>query len=210
MRHLQKVAVKFIKHDLRGRADLRALIKFLQKTGYTVIFFSDTENIELLSRLDLLEYSKGKNAFTVQSKNLKAVFLRKDCSEHERLCSIAHETAHIKLGHLNKEDIERNTRCEEMEAEAFAYAVLNYKHSVAVPFSLIAFTVICLGTLWLSTHNPPQGTSTVFQEEEIVYITPSGHKYHRGTCFYTKDKDCTALTLSEARKTHTPCKVCIP
>ena len=209
MHHLQKVAIKFIKHDLHGRADLRALIKFLQKTGYTVIFFSDTENIELLSRLDLFEYSKGKNAFTVQGKNLKAVFLRKDCSEYERLCAIAHETAHIILGHLNKSDIERNPRSEEMEAEAFAYIVLNYKRNFVFPAALIAFAIICLGVMFLSTNNPSSPVSTVSQEE-AVYITPSGKRYHQKTCIYTKDKNCTALTLSEARKTHSPCKVCIP
>lgn len=210
MHHLQKVAIKFIKHDLHGRADLKALIKFLQKTGYTVIFFSDTENIELLSRLDLFEYSKGKNAFTVQGKNLKAVFLRKDCSEHERLCAIAHETAHIKLGHLNKDDIERNTRFEEMEAEAFAYAVLNYKCNLVFPAALIAFIIICLGILFLSASNSSSPVSTISPKEETVYITPSGQRYHRKTCIYTKDKNCTALTLSQARKTHSPCKMCTP
>lgn len=210
MHHLQKVAIKFIKHDLNGRADLKALTKFLQKTGYTVIFFSDTENIELLCRLDLLEYSKGKNAFTVHSKNLKAVFLNKECSEYERLCAITHEVAHIKLGHLNKAEIERNSRSEEMEAEAFAYMVLNYKCNYAFPSVLIAFIIICLGLIWLNLSSSPANGPPSSPEKETVYITPSGHKYHRETCIYTKDKNCTALTLSEARKTHTPCKVCIP
>ena len=71
------------------------------------------------------------------------------------------------------------------------------------------------------TPNPPvlaAPESTVQPEEntisenmsDIVYITKTGKSYHRKSCRYTKDKDCTALSRAETEKNYTPCKVCSP
>jgi hypothetical protein len=42
-----------------------------------------------------------------------------------------------------------------------------------------------------------------------VYITRTGEKYHRGNCRYLRQSKI-AVTLADARKTHTPCSVCKP
>ena len=45
---------------------------------------------------------------------------------------------------------------------------------------------------------------------DIVYVTPSGERYHRPDCRYVKGKNCAELTKAQAEKNHTPCKVCNP
>lgn len=42
----------------------------------------------------------------------------------------------------------------------------------------------------------------------MVYVTPSGAKYHRQTCRFAKG--AAAVTLEEAKKTREPCGVCKP
>ncbi len=45
---------------------------------------------------------------------------------------------------------------------------------------------------------------------EVVYITKSGTKYHRGTCHYLK-KSKIKTTKSEAKSSgYSPCSVCKP
>jgi len=44
-------------------------------------------------------------------------------------------------------------------------------------------------------------------ESQTVYVTDKGKKYHLEGCRYLKDSK-RPLSLSEARKTHAPCKVC--
>jgi len=48
------------------------------------------------------------------------------------------------------------------------------------------------------------------QQEETVYITRTGEKYHRDSCRYLK-KSKKSIKLSKARNQgYTPCKVCKP
>lgn len=43
---------------------------------------------------------------------------------------------------------------------------------------------------------------------QTVYITRTGHKYHRDGCRYLKSR--IQISLKEARKQYAPCKVCMP
>lgn len=45
------------------------------------------------------------------------------------------------------------------------------------------------------------------KEETIVYVTETGSKYHRSGCRYLS-KSKIAISLSEAKKSYTPCSVC--
>ena len=45
----------------------------------------------------------------------------------------------------------------------------------------------------------------------LVYVTPSGKKYHRSTCRYVKNNaGAFALPLDDALRAHTPCSICDP
>lgn len=46
--------------------------------------------------------------------------------------------------------------------------------------------------------------------DTIVYITDTGEKYHRGTCYHLR-KSKKPLSLPEAKRLgYTGCKVCVP
>lgn len=48
------------------------------------------------------------------------------------------------------------------------------------------------------------------QSEITVYVTPKGTVYHRSNCRYLKNSKPIAMTMAEAAKRHTACKVCKP
>ena len=58
---------------------------------------------------------------------------------------------------------------------------------------------------------PPETTTettTTAQQQEIVYITPTGDKYHTKSCRYYSDS-CTAMTKEQAIQAgYTACTVC--
>ena len=54
---------------------------------------------------------------------------------------------------------------------------------------------------------PSAVSNPLDDESQTVYVTDKGKKYHQEGCRYLKDSK-RPLSLSEARKTHTPCKVC--
>jgi endonuclease YncB( thermonuclease family) len=55
-----------------------------------------------------------------------------------------------------------------------------------------------------ATGNAPSAAG-----ETLVYVTPSGSKYHRADCRFAKGT-ARAITLDEARRRHQPCSVCKP
>lgn len=58
-----------------------------------------------------------------------------------------------------------------------------------------------------SGHHQP--TSCSQKKEQIVYITRTGHKYHRAGCRYLS-RSKIPMTLSQAKDGYSPCKVCMP
>lgn len=57
---------------------------------------------------------------------------------------------------------------------------------------------------------PSGGTATVAEPEEItVYVTRTGHKYHRAGCRYLS-KSMIPIGLADARRQYSPCSVCQP
>lgn len=119
--------------------------------------------------------------------------------------SLLHEVGHIVLGHLNKECV--NIRLLDMQADAFAYEVLNNESKRYV---YINFSVVFLALLWffVGIYNTNQNTN--LSKHETVYITSTGIKYHRNNCIYVNEKNCSALSIEQAKKNYTPCKVCNP
>jgi hypothetical protein len=59
---------------------------------------------------------------------------------------------------------------------------------------------------------PEERENSIFQTEEeavYVYVTRTGIRYHREDCRYLK-KSKIPMTLKEAARFYTPCKVCAP
>lgn len=55
----------------------------------------------------------------------------------------------------------------------------------------------------------PAPTPQTNTQEQTVYITRTGAKYHRAGCRYLS-KSCIPINLSDAKQNYTPCSVCNP
>lgn len=85
---------------------------------------------------------------------------------------------------------------------------------------LLAMSLLALSTPITISSNPHQQVNAVTTKstlsgryvpnEETVYVTKTGNKYHRSTCRYVK-KSKIAMTKSEAQKKgYKACSVCKP
>lgn len=54
-----------------------------------------------------------------------------------------------------------------------------------------------------------QAEGATVPEEETVYVTRTGSKYHRLSCQYLQ-RSCIPISLKEAKKSYEPCSVCRP
>lgn len=198
-------------------------IKHAEKLGYGVHFFSSTEDEEL-ARYNVAEKAYINNAFTY-SKLAHIIFINAKLSYHERLHALLHEIGHIELGHIGNGTLyAQNSDYIEMEAEVFAYSLLENKKERKLHIIVVAIciTIVSLAGMFLLSHNNPGNEITdpvstatpipiePLAETDFVYVTPSGEKFHRADCRYTKDKDCITLTRKEANEKYGPCSVCRP
>ena len=204
-----KAAIKFIKKDIRKKVDFDSISAYLQKRGYTIIFYDVNSGHKLLEQLNLTEYAQKTQAFTVCSETASFIFIQSGVPSEDKLYLLLHETGHIVLKHLNSIKFTVNTRWQDIEADAFAYSVLNPpKKNRTLTATIILLIALLIGSL-LSNSSAPK-TVPVTNAAEYVLITPSGRKYHRESCIYVKNKDCSTITKDEAENTHAPCLVCNP
>lgn len=207
MKNLQKTAKKFIK-KLKGTVTFDSVAEYLQSEGYAIIYYSSPECQALTEEYEMVNYIRSVNAFTYCCDSVKLVFINDKIPLNEMLCSILHESAHIFLGHMTTNPYATDERRNEMEAEAFACAVLTYKKSFIPYLTVILVFLLSFAALFCVLSNPAPKTNT--EDAELVYITPTGRRYHRESCIYIKNKDCTAITKTQAQKSLSPCSVCNP
>lgn len=211
---VKRVAHDFIYKELKGKNDISAITVYLQSKGYTIALYDNEEEDALITEHDLDERVKIVHAFTIVDGNSKTVCVNSSLSAENKVYSIAHETGHIVLGHLDSEAIIVSSRLQEMEAEAFAYEVLTYKKSFKRFYLVLAILISALVLAFcISFVHDVCVVETIdlsTQVNDIVYITPSGDKYHRESCMYVKRTNSTAVTEFEAKRTHEPCLVCNP
>lgn len=211
---ITRLAKKFIKRDLKKQLNFEAVEKHLNAIGYIVLFYDEYKNLEIIRSYDLIDYSKKCDAFTVNDGEIKIVFIRKSLSSHDMLFVMLHEVGHIIMGHLECNITTSNKHIQEIEADAFAYAVLNYKHNYN--FLYCAICIILTATVSVTAtralHVCPEATQPLSHDvsSEFVQITSSGSKYHRPDCGYVKNKSCSSLSKEEAQKNYEPCSVCNP
>lgn len=219
-----KVAKQYKRNLRKRKVNIENTIEYLNKIGYSVFFYSDTQGQHLLREHNLTAYSEKVYALTYRTRNHKLVFVSDKISQEEKLCALLHETGHILLHHLEKCDSVQNDQLSEVQADTFAQLVLSPpKQPIKVYISVALVSVVATGAVSaiLSFHSTSQtnyipsmqATPTATAQplsDDVVYITNTGQRYHRSDCIYTKDKDCISITREEAIKHHTPCQICRP
>ena len=119
---------KKLYRSLKGNINIPSLIKYIEKFGYSVVFFHTEEGDEILRAYGLTH--EDKKAFTYCGTT-KMVFIDGNLPTRNQIYSLLHECGHISLRHIGDDDIDLfDSREIENEAEAFAYTVLNY-HKIA-------------------------------------------------------------------------------
>lgn len=209
--------VKLLHKHTHGDITVPGIIKFLEHRGYSVVFFNTEDGDALLLTYGITP--NGAKAFTYCSTT-NTVFVDNNLHMSDKLYSLLHECAHILLCHIGNDHIHlMDKRRTENEAEAFAYKVLNYSPPKTIRnilFSVLALLLTIAGTtlvcsrLFAAPAPSSAVSATASFSDEIVYVTPTGKKYHRPTCYYAKHHSSSRMYRSEAEKTRTPCSMCNP
>lgn len=77
-------------------------------------------------------------------------------------------------------------------------------------FLIIAGLSVFIVCLLVFNRSEPGVRPNVTSPESIVYVTPSGEKYHISGCRYIKDKDTVEITIKDAETAgYGPCSVCL-
>ena len=232
-------AAKTFYKAVKGKVDFVNAEAFVNKMGFTVIFFNTPEGDIEAARYGVLSDTDENESFTYNSA-AHIIFINDNVPCERKLYLLLHEIGHIMLNHLGDGRIRVTDKVLlDIEANAFVYDVLQRKPYAGLIYILTALGIICISlsiyilkpadnpsmpvynTIEPSENTPDEASPTspnqtvseqtgAEKASDIVYITPTGNKYHRANCIYTKDKDCTALAREEAEKNYTPCSVCNP
>ena len=213
---ISKLAKTFVRKELKGRVTFETLSHYAKQSGYMIIFYRPDEPNDIIDKHDFREKLSTKPALAVRRKNEKYIFINSTCSTEHKMMFLAHELAHIILGHL---DIDKNIFDKEVceiEADAFTYEMLHYKSHTKLIWVLLTLCIaLCASVgIWIyaNSQNDIQYNNYISESEqaENVYITPTGKKFHRPSCMYVQNKNCASLPRSEAEKNYEPCSVCNP
>lgn len=218
MNKIKRAAKKYIKAT--NGNNLSSAIDYLSVIGYSVIFFNTSPGDEAI-RAYGLEWEKDTlKAFTCHEVNgISAVFIDNNLHINDKLYLILHEIGHILLGHVGDGHIAyRDQLYSDIEADAFAFEVLNYKGNASQIISTVCAVVLgitigfAVGLITTSGNQIHDITTlqTFAAENNVVYITPTGTKYHRDTCIYAQNKDCAEMSKNQADKIYEACRVCNP
>lgn len=224
---MKRTVKKFLK-SVKYNVTFKNAENHLTTLGYSIVFFGIASGDAEIEKHGL-QYMTDEKAFTYCGQS-KLVFIDSSLHANDKLLVLLHEIGHILFGHLGKnKHLTRDDVKAEIEADAFAYAVLNHKKHLIKPLLITACTVLILGLTLFSSYNKtevPQnnladdinGTAeTFFQDEsietslsnEIVYITKTGNKFHRSTCS-SLHSSSIPLPRDKAEENYTPCKICNP
>ena len=80
-------------------------------------------------------------------------------------------------------------------------------------WAILLFLVLFTGTLGLtlSLESPAYAKTKVSDKiEQVVYITRTGHKYHRAWCRYLRQSKIEISKSEAVEDGYTPCKICRP
>lgn len=182
------------------RTDVLHIKQYLEREGWSVVYFNTPSGNEIIDKLNLRNIADKTDGFVYPLKELKFVFINGRLCDKDKLLTLLHESAHIYLNH----DLSNTTKKEEAEAWIFAYKILNYKYYFLKCF-LVFFCAVILGICVFCSHK-----AINIHNNEKVYVTPSGSKYHSADCPFIKNKNCLILDIDEAKEKYEPCYYCRP
>jgi len=134
---------------------------------------------------------------------------------------LLHECGHIELNHQSI------SKLHEAEAWTFAYNV-RYAFSRLIRMFLLLVMCVIMCAFYCTPSNSGLHTNQIAKEpteifepaaeipseppEEqasIVYITPTGRKYHNKDCYTIKNSNLIKCNLPDIQDQYGPCKICI-
>ncbi len=176
--NIKKAAKDFIK-KLNVIITFDSFTNYLQKEGYTVMYYSAPECALLFDKYNLSDYAKAVNAFTYVCNSVEVVFIDDSISFNNMLCAIAHESAHVYLGHLKINKYAIDDRHIEMEAEALAYEVLHHKNGKdtikTVAITVLVFCMMYLLGTNIALHKKVEHYNTVQASASVSASVPKTH-----------------------------------
>ncbi|MBE7039080.1 MAG: hypothetical protein E7404_09300 [Ruminococcaceae bacterium] len=223
-----KTLIKHKHYLLNNYTDLRRIIESNQ---FTIIEYKKHANSEpvseLIKRLRIENETRQKDSFIYINNNLKFVFINADIPDEDKCSLLRHE-----LGHICDPDLKNsNPQNSSIEREEFANEFSCYTKNPGISFklyvlimkkwkllvSVLMLIVSILGlSFWINSLiiKPTKSVTTaasVYENfDNIFYVTTSGKKYHRKSCFIVKYKtNVTQYTLDEAVDAgYAPCMIC--
>lgn len=218
MNHIKKVARRFIR-DLHGNVNISDITHYIEtKLYWRVIYYNTQKGDEFLRDLDpkMSNFAEKENGFCYKTVYGKYIFLDYERSDEQKLMALLHEVGHILLGHLDSGKLQNKTQ-NEIDANEFVKTVLcptkadqffgSSKKQICV--SLIVIVVLVFVAAFNAIpDDPAQSAPYSGNENEIVYITPSGDKYHTANCRYAED--AIPISIERAKEHYAPCSYCNP
>lgn len=200
-----------------GKITLDNLVFIIEDQGYEIIEYSLNEKHNILSSLNLENYSQGCKAFSYNGNGLKLVFIRDDTSANEKTYALSHELGHIACGHMKGNGTSPLDVEEEREANEFAHYILHpdmitlavAKYHENKKLAIITMVVVAclLIAIPLVSFLVKQGS---YYGE--FYVTEAGVCYHEKNCIFVKDKkNVSRLTEGDYYSgKYDPCQICLP
>ena len=200
-----------------GKITLDNLVFIIEDQGYEIIEYSLSEKHNILSSLNLENYSQGCKAFSYNGNGLKLVFIRDDTSANEKTYALSHELGHIACGHMKGNGTSPLDVEEEREANEFAHyiihpdmitlAVAKYHENKKLAIITMVVVACLLIAIPLVSFLVKQGS---YYGE--FYVTEAGVCYHEKNCIFVKDKkNVSRLTEGDYYSgKYDPCQICLP
>lgn len=182
------------------KIDIIHVKQYLERIGWSTIFFNTPSGDRLISKLALENAVLGTDGFVYKSGGLQYVFINALLCEQDKLITLIHESAHIFLHH----DLTNITKNDEAEAWHFTYNVTHRKSRIASFLIQIIICIIMLGAVIAAASN----ADTANEKTTYVYVTLSGQKYHSADCRYVSGRYCIKMRSDEAESRYGPCSVC--
>ena len=216
-----KIAISRAKSLLRkykiGKITLDNLVYIIEDQGYEIIEYSLGEKNNILSSLNLENYSQGCKAFSYNGNGVKFVFIRDDTNANDKSYALSHELGHIACGHMRGNGTSSLDIEEEREANEFAHYILNPDlitlvaakyHENKKQAAVAMIVVVCLLIVILLV-------SFIIKQDSYYgefYVTETGSCYHEENCIFVKDKkNVRRFTESDYYSSkYDPCRICLP
>lgn len=193
--------------------------------------YFNAEDDQLIAAFQLNKTAQLQKAFSQSCGKMNYVFINNASGQNEKLFLLLHELGHIVFHH----DFSQLSVEAEMQANQFAKRHLKGKSSFPkiIGIGLAGVAVLVVGIVALfpknsTTASPPAAdaqavpspvvqsaspsvmVSQSLERDTIVFLTSSGHKYHKQSCFIIKNKNnLVEMSLATAQALgKEPCGVC--